>query len=161
LAFLHKLFDPTPNDEVGRLHNFELDSSYRAFHRYSNGVTLFDNTLFIYGIVDEISRTADINMVQPVSLGAKLSIPSLYHDAVEVGALAAATKSYSIFINSCGRTFVVDKDFRLDFVTFCEAVLALVETCDGLCSDEGLLDPSGMELQNVVDRLLRRGKPAL
>lgn len=157
LRYLHKLFVPT-DDIIIRIENilgFVVPKSYAQLFLLSDGATLFDNTLFLYGISAASTREVSIENARPVSLMDQVEIqrranPDL--DWIEVGSIAAATKNFSIQINRSGSAALNNLDGHARYYpTFLSMLSVLTQILHKNSGAQGLIDDSGESLQSEIE----------
>ncbi len=69
-AWLHAIFNGIPEEDVKRIEkqiNLEIPSQYRTFLNHMNGLTMYSNTLNLYGLRSSFERTAN-SIWQPFSI---------------------------------------------------------------------------------------------
>lgn len=162
LRYLHKLFAPSEDApyELGKILGFSPSDSYAAFFLMSNGATLFDNTLFLYGMGDAGTREVSVDNIKPVSLNEQVAISRMANPGlewIEVGSIAAATENYSIQVNSHGLTALSSSSGqRREYTNFLAALLVFVEVVQSSCGLQGITDESAAELQIEIENLIGR-----
>lgn len=160
LQYLHKLFAPRPTaiNDLEVILGFPPPRSYAAFFSFSDGATLFDNTLFLYGTHGIANRSTSVEDVRPISLREQVEIQrlaTLKLDWIEVGSLAAATKSYSLNINSAGSVAVCGKEgARRECKSFLSMLLLITKLLNQHSDESGLYDPTAEMLQEEIDRFI-------
>lgn len=161
LSYLHKIFFPAndPHKDLQNILGFPAPASYSKFFSFSDGATLFDNTLFLYGINGAVTREISVNNVRPISLAEQVELQrriSPDQDWVEVGTLAAATQSYSIRIQPSGSAALCSPngDSRI-YSRFLGLLLILIQILQNNSGPDGLIDPSAETLQSEIDSFLR------
>ncbi len=161
-AYLHKLFSGATKSELEQINQalgFPSPKDYECFMLFSNGATLFDNTLFLFGTRPNWSRSLAVEDIAPLSLLENIGTFQRLHPGSvwsPVGSISAARVSYSIQLRSDGNTRVAsDTDDARTFPTFfafLEVILSLFNT---LADCGGLRDETGERLEKEVDALLR------
>lgn len=101
-------------------------------------------------------------MIQPISLQEEIELQLQRGAAdteVPIGSVAAATKNYHLVLYNTGQAAISQPTGeRLNFGDITEAVLTIVEICDAICGEDGLIDSSGKELERILDTLVGQGK---
>ena len=160
LRYLHKLFSPKENAayELEKALGFPPPLSYEKFFSLSDGATLFDNTLFLYGIEGTVSREVSIDNVRPISLIEEVEIRRITNpdlEWIEVGGLSAATKSYSILLNQDGVTVLRSPDGAgRESRTFLAILLTLFKIMQNNSGPLGLIDGTAETLQAEIDSFI-------
>jgi hypothetical protein len=160
LQFLHKLFVSGEDiaSIVEGILGFPIPLSYANFFSLSNGATLFDNSLFVFGIDGAESREISIDDIRPLSLKEHVDIQRQIDPGrqwVEVGSVAAATKTYAIQIKPDGVTAVCDPEGpRREYPAFLPLVTTLVQILAQHSGPQGLIDPTAEALQSEIDRFI-------
>jgi hypothetical protein len=145
--------------DVAKTLRFSVPISYAEFFLFSDGATLFDNTLFLYGVDSASARETTVENIKPISLLERVEIqrnidPSL--EWIEVGSLAAATKNFSIQINRLGSALLSDPDGgKREYPRFMPMLSALVLILNNSSNAHGLIDESGENLQVDVENYIR------
>ena len=71
LGYLHKLHTPLSEEglrKLSKVYDHRLPSEYENFLRWSNGASLFDNNVYLYGLVDTLDRSLSPDAQQPISI---------------------------------------------------------------------------------------------
>lgn len=161
LRYLHSLFPPFDGivDEIQNILSFPVPESYAKFFSLSDGATLFDNTLFVYGARGATTRDISVDNIRPISLAEQVALCneiSPGRDWIEVGSLAAATKNYILEIDQTGITALRSPNGeRQEYPTFLQMIVTLVRILQNHCGPQGLLDSTAETLQTEIDRFIR------
>src|SRR5688500_18409938 len=153
LRFLHRLFAGLSDAELKQLQHMSamsLPPDYLEFMRWSGGADLFDNTLLLFGLRDNPSRSLALEEQGPLSLRWQLELleqTGRWNEATSwqpTGSVVAATETYSIQICPQGTARIASKDGAArEFSSFSECVLTVALVLRELTGEEGLIDETG------------------
>lgn len=159
--YLHKLFMPSVGIDlkVEEILGFPAPSSYTQFLLFSDGATLFDNTLFLYGTIGASTRDISIENIRPLGL---IDQNQTYwssgqdRSTVEIGSIAAATKNYSIKLTKSGKISLTSPDGSGRYYSsFLPMLLTLVQIVNDHCGPNGLIDDSAKTLEFEIDSYIQ------
>lgn len=154
LRYLHKLFVPEKYDYIVNAIGFAPPSGYKEFFEYSNGAILFDNTLFIYGIIDQFSRKVTIEKIVPISLTERAAISSNWPEWAEVASLSGYSRTYTIDVAANGRSRLKYNHTVLsERVTFLHLLCELIDILENIISESGMDDVSARRLEVELEKL--------
>jgi hypothetical protein len=166
LRFLHKIYRGCSDAEIAELQGMSairLPDDYIEFMRWAGGVTLFDNTLNIYGLRDNRARSLALEDQGPLSLPMKLLLlqqMGRWNDAAEwqpVGSIAAATQTFSLELSAHGKARLRSEDEAVrEFPTFTICLLSLVILFSNASDERGLIDDKCEQLQENLLALFTR-----
>jgi hypothetical protein len=165
LHFLHKVYRGCSPKELGeliRLSAMSLPDDYVRFMSWADGATLYDNTLALFGIRDDNSRSVALEDAAAISLPARLHLLRQMGrwDQTRrwqpIGSLACATETFDIEISPSGHCRVADgHGAAREFPDFSECLLSLIGLLSNLSNANGLMDDSGFQVQQEIGALLR------
>jgi hypothetical protein len=153
LRYLHKLFIPRSNViiQVEDILGFPIPTSYAEFLLFSDGATLFDNTLFIYGTSEAETREISVQNMRPLGLREQ-NKETRNSSWSEVGSLAGATKNYSIRLNRHGSISLVSPDGgSQNYSSFLTMLFVVIQIINNNCGPRGLIDDTAGALQSEID----------
>jgi hypothetical protein len=131
-----------------------LPEDYVSFMSRCNGATLFDNSLFIYGVVTELSRSLSLEDQQPVSLAAELESSRWRHDPPypwrPFGSVTGYEKLFELEIDASGRARMQCDGSPVRTANSVRDLIGALAAClDGLTDHRGFIDQSrkGMDAE--------------
>jgi hypothetical protein len=165
LAYLHYLYgtagagvEERIQQGLGRILPIEV----RTFLRHTNGATMFDKSIYIYGFVETPSRSTRLQDQTAVSLlleneTFKRTSPDRWASGwTKVGALTGWDTVLSLEAHASGRCAILSRDKgAVEHSSFAEMLTRIVERV-GVCFEcAGALDSTYGELEAALASLLR------
>lgn len=164
LVFLHYLYPPLAREARARCElalGRELPKGVGGFLRETNGATLFDKAIYLFGFVERFTRSLAPEDQTAISLIEKNELFAACHQArwqsgwISVGSLVGWNTSLSLQAHSSGTCAVVCDDGReVEFESFARMVGHLVGRVSPCFTCSGVRDTSYRELEATLDGLL-------
>lgn len=162
LAYLHKLHAPLDD---GRLRTLaerlgpRLDPCFQSFLRWSNGASLFDNQIELFGLIEHFPRSLALEKQQPISIVHQNEEFRRLHGArwrdgwTQIGSVIGWDSNHSIELRLDGECALRSED-RVYSVSSFEACLSAIVDRVGACySCDGLIDQSYAQVDGAVASL--------
>lgn len=139
LRYLHKLYPPLRQDDLGRVGSylgFSPPVAYVKFLLRCGGATLFDQAMHIYGYEEQISRSISLEDQRPIYIvSAQREFRAEYGEKYSalwrvIGSVVLFGKIW-IAITENGRSRIIQGEKYLEFYNFDEAIVHIV----GILSD--------------------------
>lgn len=161
LRFLHKIFGPSKVDSskiIEDLFGFRPSDEYIKFMSECNGVTLFDNSFFIYGIIIDLNRSLRLEDQQPISLSTELESSRRRYGSAwrPVGSVTGYEKLFELEINVSGQVRIHCDSGPVRIVeSFREMICGLAEFLDARTNERGFIDESRKGMDAELSRFVR------
>lgn len=162
LSYLHKLHTPLDDERLGKL--FEaldrlVSAEFDNFLRWSNGASLFDNNLLLFGFVEKISRDLSTDTQQPISIVTEnIALRTENHARwddgwLKVGSVVGENSNGSIELNASGACVLRSGNDTFSSGSFEQCIGAIIDRI-GICfSCDGIIDGRYAELDAAVASL--------
>jgi hypothetical protein len=148
LRFLHKTYGGGERNQpayLEHLFGFALPEDYLNFMRSCNGATLFDNHLYLYGVVPQLNRGLGLEDQLPISLASELETSRDADDPGRswrpFGSVAGYGQLFQLEVDASGRARMRgDAGPTRTAESVPELVHALAAMLDGLADARGFPD---------------------
>ncbi|MEO7690063.1 MAG: SMI1/KNR4 family protein [Sphingomonas sp.] len=164
LGYLHKLYAPLDDtvlermsDAIGR----RLPEEFQSFLKWSNGASLFDNQLYIFGSVARLSRNVDPEKSQPISIedtnrAFSMTQSGRWHEGwTHIGSVVGWDSRYGIELHDDGTCAVVSEAGALSVPSFGQCITAIIDRINPCFSCDGIIDGSYAEIEMALSSLIR------
>jgi hypothetical protein len=163
-SYLHRLYAPLDDADLARMGDAmgrRLPEAFMSFLRWSNGASLFDNQLYVFGSVERLSRDGDPKKQQPISIEDNNRIFSAtngdrWHDGwTRIGSVVGWDSRYGIELHDDGTCAVVSEAGLLSAPSFGHCMTAIIERIGPCFSCDGIIDDSYAEIEAALSSLVR------
>lgn len=161
LFYLHRIFRGCTKDELDSIsgpRGFRPPLDYLAFMKFSDGAILFDNTFFVFGTRENLSRDIDPEKLTPPNLRTENTDYERRTGDSErlcVGSVVGDTKRYFIVIRPDGNVLLRDEGRGTsEFSTFFDCILTVAAKLRSISNAQGLLDDTGLAVETQMQALL-------
>jgi hypothetical protein len=164
LGYLHKLYTPLDcagcqqlRDALGR----DLSPEFESFLRWSNGANLFDDQIYLFGLVGTFSRDTALENQQPISIVDRNSIHSAvtsarWHDGwIQIGSVVGWSSTYGIELHKGGACALTSEDGVYATPSFERCVTVIIDRISACFSCDGVIDSSYAEIEAALRSLFR------
>ncbi|MEG3123916.1 SMI1/KNR4 family protein [Sphingomonas sp. GB1N7] len=164
LGYLHKFHAPLDNSGLGRVREGfgrPLPMQFEDFLQWSNGASLFDNQIYIFGFVEDFSRSLEPEKQQPISIIDKNRIfSSLHSDCwrdgwMLIGSAVGWSSNYDLELHEDGACALVLENSVRVVASFEQCITLIIDRISGCFSCDGILDGSYTEVEAALASLLR------
>jgi hypothetical protein len=164
LGYLHKLHTPLTHDHVNDLEvaiGRDFPTQFSDFLQWSNGASLFDNRVYLYGRADSISRGISPDKQMPISLGTANLVFSAANQSrwqegwMLVGSVVGQEANYNIELHTDGMCAITSDHGTYSANTFQDCLTTIIDRIGACFSCDGIIDDSYAELHAAVASVLR------
>lgn len=162
LGYLHTLYSGVNDADLERMSasiGRELPEEFQSFLRWSNGATLFDSHVYVFGSVERLSRSVDPEKRQPISIESENRIFSAtnsgrWHDGwTRVGAVVGWNTKFEIELNCDGTCAVWSNDGHFSARSFRQCLSTILDHILPCFSCDGITDKSYAEIEAALFNL--------
>ncbi len=162
LGYLHKLYTPLTDEGVRRLSDalgYCASAEFEDFLRWSNGASLFDNNIQIFGLVERLNRSLSPDDQQPISvetenLNFRVENDNRWSDGwLRIGSITGEYDNVSIEISADGACTLRSKSLECSFESFDRCMNAIVDRIGTCFTCNGIVDGSHGEFDSAVASL--------
>lgn len=162
LSYLHKLYRGFDAEDLAWIRSvvgFRLPPDYVDFSALIGGATLFDNTMFLYGVRANLARSLHLDDQAPVSFD---TVPSNVcsddplHEWASVGSISTYNKRFNIQISASGVASLQGIDQRKCFSNFASCLRELIILLDQFVDERGLSDDGAKALEHEITAFMDR-----
>lgn len=160
LSFLHKLFpgcNATDLKKIEKILGFKTSDDYRGFMSSTDGALLFDNTLIVYGLRHNMSRSLRLEDQTSISLENEVNLRRRIQRTswLPIGSVSAATVTLLIEMQEGNYVRLgLDSFGYKEFSSFSMCLQVLMGVISNLSDSSGLKDNTGFELEREMLSLL-------
>jgi len=164
LAFFHCLYAPLVRSERERCEvtlGRSLPLELAQFMERSNGATLFDKTIWLFGYVERITRSLALEDQAPISLTDQNELFAASHPDrwrkgwMHFGSLVGWSTSLSLQAHSTGECAIVGDDGKhVNFTSIPAMLTRLMERIGPCFTCSGVRDQTYRELEATLNGLL-------
>lgn len=164
LGYLHKLHGPLSNVEIERICDGigrRLPAQMESFLCWSNGASLFDNQIYLFGLAESVSRSLAPETQKPISIVDKNRIFSAarhrrWNDGwIHVGSIVGWDANYEIELHESGACAVTFREATYSSASFEQCVESIIDRISICYSCDGIIDHSFGEVDAAVASLFR------
>jgi hypothetical protein len=156
LSYLHKLYAPLDTIKLDRLRSAlasKLPADFEAFLLWSNGASLFDNQLYLFGLVEDFSRDIAPERQQPLSIIDKNS-GSGREGWTRIGSVVGWSIRYDIEVHETGACALTTEEGEYAAQTFEQCVGRIIDRLGSCFSCDGVNDRTYAEVEVAVASLV-------
>lgn len=145
------------SDAIGR----RLPKEFQSFLQWSNGASLFDNQLYVFGSVERLSRNIDPEKQQPISIEDSNRVFSVaksdrWHKGwTMIGSVVGWDSSYGIELHRDGMCTVMSEAGGLTAPSLGQCLTTIIDRISPCFSCDGILDRSYAEIEAALSSLIR------
>lgn len=164
LGYLHKLFTPLDDAGLESLHQAleqPLPADFTSFLQWSNGACLFDNKIYLFGLIGSLSRDLSPEKQQPISIDDNNRIFAATNGARwaegwrVIGSVVGWSSSYAIELHRDGRCAITSEQIARSMPSFTQCLSTVIDRVDACFSCDGIIDRSHAELESALAILVR------
>lgn len=165
LGYLHKLHGPLGKVEIGRICDGigrRLPAQLESFLHWSNGASLFDNRIYLFGLAEgAFSRSLAPEMQKPISIVNQNRIFSAaksrrWNDGwIHVGSIVGWDADYEIELHENGDCAVTFQEATYCSASFEQCVKSIIDRISVCYSCNGIIDHSFGEVYAAIESLFR------
>lgn len=162
LGYLHKLYPPLDAYGVQRMNGAigrRLPEEFESFLMWSNGASLFDNQVYIFGFVESLTRGIEVEKQQPISIvDANRDFPADRRDDgwTRIGSVVGWDSRYEIDLHEKEECVLTSASGTLSKMSFEHGIAAIIGRVSGCFSCNGIIDRSYAELEAALLSLVRQ-----
>jgi hypothetical protein len=134
---------------------------WRDFLRWSNGASLFDNRVYLFGRVAGVSRSIDPDQQQPISLVSTNDVLKAMHQRrwadgwMLIGSVTGWDANYDIALHIDGSCALTSEQGHFAAETFDGCLSTIIDRIGVCFSCDGIIDESYAELEAALISLVR------
>ena len=164
LGYLHKLYAPLDDSKLERMSDAigcRLPEEFQSFLQWSNGASLFDNQLNVFGSVALLSRSIDPERQQPISIENSNRTFSMVERGrwlegwTKIGSVVGWDSNYGIELHRDGRCNVVSESGDLTTPSLSRCLTTIIDRISPCFSCTGIIDRSKAEIEAALSSLIR------
>jgi hypothetical protein len=164
LGYLHKLYAPITSDGVGKLQSGfgrNLPKQYATFLAWANGAALFDNSVALFGDVENVTRSVEPAEVTAISIQWENELYSVTESErwqqgwIKIGGIVGWDSRYSLELHESGPCAVRGGAGEHCDRSFEECMARVIARLDPCFTCDGLVDETCAELEGALASLVR------
>ena len=164
LGYLHKLYAPLDHARLERMSDAigrQLPEEFQSFLQWSNGASLFDSHIHVFGSVERLARSIDPESQQPISIEDSNRVFSVANidrwneGWTKIGSVVGWESSYGIELHRDGSCTVRSEVGDLTAPSLSQCLATIIDRISPCFSCDGIIDRSYAEIETAFSSLIR------